>query len=101
MSSGQASWPASTSNSHYASNLALIQSIIGMAEVDSSAGVFLLGYSNGGFYAYLLACTIGQQLGAIVVTAGLKEVQPSCPQRSTLWLGGRSHTFTRLLLPGR
>jgi poly(3-hydroxybutyrate) depolymerase len=82
MASGMASWPTSSSNSHYAANLAVMQSLMAMPEVDSSRGVYLLGYSNGGFYAYLLACTIGNQLAAIVVAAGLKEVQPSCPYRS-------------------
>jgi predicted esterase len=81
--SGQMSWPASSSNSHYAANLVKIRALLSMPEVDSSR-VYLMGFSNGGFYSYLLACTIGNELAGIVVLAGLKEVQPTCPHRTNM-----------------
>jgi dienelactone hydrolase len=81
--SGLQSWPASSSNSHYSANLVKIRALISMTEVDSSR-VHLIGFSNGGFYCYLLACTIGNELAGIVVLAGLKEVQPTCPHRTNV-----------------
>jgi hypothetical protein len=55
--SGQQSWATSSSNSHYSSNLADIRAILSMPEVDTNR-VYLIGFSNGGFFSYLLACTI-------------------------------------------
>jgi poly(3-hydroxybutyrate) depolymerase len=81
--SGQASWPSSSSNYHYAANLVKIRALLSMPEVDSSR-VYLMGFSNGGFYSYLLACTIGNELAGIVVLAGLKDVQPTCPHRTNV-----------------
>lgn len=81
--SGQQSWPASESNSHYSANLAKINTLISMPEVDTSR-VYLLGYSNGGFFTYLLACTIGDRIAAAGVLAGLKEVPPTCPHRTSM-----------------
>ena len=81
--SGQQSWATSSSNSQYSNNLANIRALLSMPEVDTSR-IYLIGFSNGGFFSYLLACTIGNELAAIIVLAGLKDVQPSCPHRTNV-----------------
>ena len=80
--SGQSSWPTNPGQSHWAANLQVINQLIAMPEVDSS-NVYLTGYSNGGFFTYALSCAIGNQLRAVVVLAGLMDVQ-SCPQRTNV-----------------
>ena len=66
-------WPILTTGPNWAANLAMIQRLIDMPEVDKSR-VFVLGFSSGGFYAYALACAIGDQLAATVVNSALKWV---------------------------
>merc|ERR1719421_2807064 len=47
-----------------------------MPDVDQSR-VFLLGFSNGGFFAYALMCDMGDRIRAIVTVATLWEQQPA------------------------
>jgi len=44
----------------------------------------VMGFSNGGFFSYALACAIGNQLVAVTILAAMSEVQPSCPQRTNV-----------------
>jgi dienelactone hydrolase len=81
--SGQQSWPTSSSNSHYAANLAKVRTLMSMPEVDTNR-VYLIGFSNGGFFSYLLACTIGNELAGVIVLAGLKDDQGTCPHRTNV-----------------
>ena len=66
-------WPILATGPNWAANLAVIQRLIDMPEVDKSR-VFVLGFSSGGFYAYALACAIGDQLAVTVVNSALKCV---------------------------
>jgi len=77
-------WPTSSSDSHWASNLAKMEALIAMPEVDQSK-VYLLGFSNGGFFAFALMCAIGDRLRGIAISAGLYEQQTlGCPHRTNL-----------------
>lgn len=76
--SGINSWPTSPNNSHWVANVQQINSVINMPDVDTS-NVVVLGYSNGAYFAYALACTMGHRLLAVVAVAGSKEEQSTCP----------------------
>lgn len=81
--SGLNSWPTSPTNNHWEPNVELINRLINMPEVDVS-NVVVLGYSNGAYFAYALACIMGNQFLAIVAIAGSKEEQPTCPYRTNV-----------------
>ena len=82
--SGGGSWATTPSSSQWAGNLAMINALIAMKAVDPSR-VYVLGYSNGGFFAYALHCAIGNRLSAVVVSAGLMGKQPrGCRHRTNV-----------------
>jgi predicted esterase len=81
--SGHYSWPTTTTDQHWPSNLNLIETMINRSEVDNSR-VYISGYSNGGFFAYALMCAIGHRLRAVAVLAALWDVQSSCLSRTNV-----------------
>lgn len=78
-------WPiiADEKDPNWVGNLATIQHLIALPDVDASQ-VFTLGFSSGGFYTKALECAIGNQLKYSVVLAALKYVQGSCPYHTNV-----------------
>lgn len=74
-------WPVIPDTEYWNENLATVQHLMSMPEVDRSK-VFILGFSSGGFYVEALKCSMGDKLNAGVVIAALKYIQPTCPYRT-------------------
>jgi len=85
MSSGRG-WPQTPNwGRHWVSGMNIINDLVAMPDVDRSR-VFAMGFSNGGFFAYALACEMGSRLRGIVIVSSLFEMQPSpCTQRTNVF----------------